>query len=68
MASNELKAQRLQGFYEAVKKMRKNQEAFFSAPKNHPMKKGYLEESRKLEKQVDQKIKLMEYETTVEKK
>ena len=68
MASNELKALRLQRFYEAVKKMRKNQESFFQAPKGSPTKQVYFDESRRLEKEVDGLIKIMEYETTVEKK
>lgn len=68
MASVEQKVERLQKFYEKVKKMRFNQEKHFQTAKGSPMKKSYFDAAREQEKDVDGFIKIMEYEGSVDKK
>ena len=44
-------------FVELVERMRENQKGFFSSDRNSSQRSVYLQESRKLERQVDEEIK-----------
>jgi hypothetical protein len=63
-----LEQQRFQSLYEKVKRMRHNQEGFFRAKKDNPMKQALFDEARKNEQDVDGLIMIIEFEGIVEKK